>query len=162
MDHHTTFSVGGNGVSANRKGSPRAAGRVTLLRSARMFDGPAPVGLDPRIGNVERHAAPVRLVSLVPLLIPTAIDFSRIDRGIGSGESGRHFHDQKVSERRVLVRKPDKVGKPGRHGINWVPAIRDVFASGGVLSFKPGGPRSKAGGRGLRERHGGEYARPPP
>lgn len=88
-----------------------------------------------------------RFISGDPSFVPITLIFSNIDRCIGSGES----------------RKPDKVGKPGRHRINGVQAIRDVGVSGGGLFFRQSSaPRSEAGGRGLRGRHGGEYARPPP
>ena len=113
-----------------------------------------------RIDVLRRIDAPVKFLSVEPLLARVTADLSGIDWVIGGGESGYHLSSPKTPEdleQRALVRRGKKGEAnwmPREDRIEWVKHLRDqTKAAGGAFYFKQwGGPRPESGGRILEGR----------
>lgn len=101
-----------------------------------------------RLDTLRSIKAPVRFISIEPLLGPLVLNLEGIHWAIGGGESGSHMMDPTIASVRGLARKADK-WEPNPEHADWVRGIRDQCVAAGVPFFfkQWGGSRPTSAGR---------------
>lgn len=102
-----------------------------------------------RIDTLRAIQAPLRFLSLEPLLGPIDLNLDGIDWVIIGGESGCHMSDPVIAAERGIAAKVGNKWGPHPERSSWVRSIRDQCVASGVpLFFKQwGGTRPTSGGR---------------